>query len=81
MEKQPIITDDVMQFIVFAIESAAEKSGIASPELYNRLQRLGLIDSYLVANYEALHSQGKEYIADAVLEALDNWEKKGEKKK
>ena len=64
-----------------SLPSRARQSGVASPELYNRLQILGLIDSYLVANYEALHSQGKEYIADAVLEALDNWEKKGEKKK
>lgn len=78
MERNSIITNDIMQFIVFAIESAAEKSNIPSPEIYNRLQRLGLIDTYLAANYGVLHTQSKEYIADAVLDTLHNWEK-GEK--
>lgn len=74
----------VMQFVVFAIESAAEKAGRPSPEIHNRLARLGLIEAFLVESYDTLHTQGKEYIADAVLETLHNWEdyyaKKGDSK-
>ena len=66
---------DVMQFVVFAIESAAQKTGIDSTELYNRLQRLNLVQNALVEGYEMLHTQGKPFIADYVIETLNNWER------
>lgn len=35
---QPIVDDKVIEFVIFAIESAAQKMGIPAPELYNRLK-------------------------------------------
>ena len=66
---------DVMQFVVFAIESAAQKTGIDSTELYNRLQRLNLVQSALVEGYDMLHTQGRPFIADYVIDTLNNWER------
>ena len=66
---------DVMQFVVFAIESAAQKTGIDSTELYNRLQRLNLVQSVLVECYDMLHTQGRPFIADYVIDTLNNWER------
>ena len=74
MEEKNSNMADVMQFVVFAIESAAQKTGIDSTELYNRLQRLNLVQSVLVEGYDMLHTQGKSYIADYVIDALHNWE-------
>lgn len=33
------IDDKLMEFVVFAIESAAQKTGIPAPVLYNRLEK------------------------------------------
>ena len=75
MEEKKDNMADVMQFVVFAIESAAQKTGIDSTELYNRLQRLNLVQSVLVEGYGMLHTQGKPFIADYVIDTLNNWER------
>lgn len=81
---QPVVDDRVMEFVIFAIESAAQKMGIPAPVLYNRLERVNLIRNYLISGYDMLHTQSREYIADTLIEALDNWEayykEKGETK-
>ena len=56
------------------IESAAQKLGIPAPTLYNRLEKLNLIRQYLISGYDMLHTQSREYIADTLVEALENWE-------
>ena len=71
---------DVMQFVVFAIESAAQKTGIDSTELYNRLQRLNLVQSALVEGYDMLHTQGRPFIANYVIDTLNNWERQEKEK-
>ena len=64
----------VMEFVIFAIESAAQKLGIPAPTLYNRLEKLNLIRQYLISGYDMLHTQSREYIADTLVEARENWE-------
>ena len=59
-----------------AIEAAAEKMGISSMEMYNRLKRVDLIEQLLFDCYEVLHSQSIKHVAEDVIEALSNWEKK-----
>ena len=80
MEEKKDNMADVMQFVVFAIESAAQKTGIDSTELYNRLQRLNLVQSVLVEGYDMLHTQCKPFIADYVIETLNNWERQEKEK-
>lgn len=71
---QPVVDDRVMEFVIFAIESAAQKMDIPAPALYNRLEKVNLIRNYLIAGYDILHTQSRQYIADTLIEALDNWE-------
>ena len=80
MEEKKDNMADVMQFVVFAIESAAQKTGIDSTELYNRLQRLNLVQSVLVEGYDMLHTQGKPFISDYVIDTLNNWERQEKEK-
>lgn len=68
------ISNEIMQFVVFAIESAAQRMDISSTELYNRLEQQNLIENFLVDCYDTLHTQGKDYIANSVIETLHNWE-------
>lgn len=80
MEEKNDNMADVMQFVVFAIECAAQKTGIGSTELYNRLQRLNLVQSALVEGYDMLHTQGRPFIADYVIDTLNNWERQEKEK-
>ncbi|MCS2891940.1 DUF3791 domain-containing protein [Parabacteroides sp. AF14-59] len=68
------IDHKIMEFVVFAIESAAQKTGIPAPTLYNRLEKVNLISRYLIEGYDMLHTQSRDYIADTLIEALNNWE-------
>ena len=65
-QSAPVVDGKVMEFVIFAIESA--------PTLYNRLEKLNLIRQYLISGYDMLHTQSREYIADTLVEALENWE-------
>lgn len=41
-QSAPVVDGKVMEFVIFAIESAAQKLGIPAPTLYNRLEKLNL---------------------------------------
>ena len=70
-QSAPVVDGKVMEFVIFAIESAAQKLGIPAPTLYNRLEKLNLIRQYLISGYDMLHTQSREYIADTLVEALE----------
>ena len=61
-QSAPVVDGKVMEFVIFAIESAAQKLGIPAPTLYNRLEKLNLIRQYLISGYDMLHTQSREYI-------------------
>ncbi len=67
---------DKIHFAVMAIEAAAAKSGMSPSEMQQRLSRVDLIKRLLIDQYEAMHSQSLKHVAEDVLEALHNWEKK-----
>lgn len=63
-----------VHFAVMAIESAARKLGVSSREMHDRLKRQNLIHTRLFARYELLHTQSREWVADDIVETLENWE-------
>lgn len=76
MTSQDTLQQRKIHFAVMAIEAAAEKMGMSSMEMYNRLKRVDLIEQLLFDCYEVLHSQSIKHVAEDVIEALSNWEKK-----
>lgn len=66
--------DDVMLFIVAAIETAAKRGGTDPSELTRRLAEQDIIRLCLMEGYDALHTQSVEYVADYLLETLHNYE-------
>lgn len=73
-------TDDTyrkIHFAVMAIESGAKKLNISGREMEQRLQKQGLIRGRLIGQYELLHTQSLEYVADDIVETLINWESEG----
>ena len=63
-----------IHFAVMAIENSAEKLNISGQEMEDRLQRQDLIRKRLLDQYEMLHTQSLDYVADDISETLLNWE-------
>jgi len=60
-----------LDFAVFCIEGIAERLGVFGEEIYRKLaDESDILDEYIIANFESLHTQGKEYIVEDILEIM-----------
>jgi len=60
-----------MEFAIFCIESTAKELGIDAEKMYDLLtDESDVLENYIIPNYEALHTQGKDYIAEDILHVL-----------
>jgi len=60
-----------LDFAVFCIESIAEHLDVNGAEIYTKLKHESdLLDKYIVKCYDVLHTQGKEYIVDDIVEIM-----------
>jgi hypothetical protein len=69
MRKQAAeLNGDTLLFAVFCIESIAEYLKMDGTEVYKLLaSKSDILDAYIVKYYDALHTQGKEYIVDELV--------------
>lgn len=65
-----------MMFAASCVEWAADASGCDYLDIFNRMDKVGLIDNYIIKNYEVLHTESRENITADVLETLNIWEQK-----
>lgn len=65
----------VMAFVATCIETTARQLGIDYSEIYQRMNWVGMIENYIMPNYEPLHSESREILAERLIECLNNWEK------
>ena len=62
-------------FAVFCIESLADELEIPGSEIYKKLtEDSDILDAYITPHYDALHTQGKNYIVRELAELM---QKKG----
>lgn len=66
----------IMAFVATCIETTARYLGIDYSEVYSRMNKVGMIENYILPNYEPLHSESREILAERLIECLENWEKK-----
>lgn len=60
-----------LEFTIFCIESLAERLNIEAKKVYNLLgEESNIIDEYIIPCYEPLHSQGKDYIVNDLIEVM-----------
>jgi len=60
-----------MEFSVFCIESIAEKLGQTGDVIYEMLtKQSNILNDYIVSCYDVLHTQGKEYIVEDIIEVM-----------
>ena len=66
----------IMAFVATCIEATARTLGVGYKEVYDRMNRLSLIDKYIYPCYNVLHTESRENIVKDLLNCMDNWEKK-----
>ena len=60
-----------LEFAVFCIENVAIKLGISAEKVYDLLtKKSDILNGYIVKDYDVLHTQGKEYIVDDIIELM-----------
>jgi len=64
------MSDKQIEYSVFCIENVAEQLGKSGSEVFNMLNESGLLHSYLIPSYEALHTQSKQYIVNEIVSIL-----------
>ncbi|MDR2295404.1 MAG: DUF3791 domain-containing protein [Clostridiales Family XIII bacterium] len=63
MRKQTEMTREQAFFAVFCIEALADELGTTGDKVYESLtEHSDILDGYIVPCYDALHTQGKDYI-------------------
>ncbi len=60
-----------LEFAVFCIENIAENLGKNGNEMYKMLtEKSDILDSYIIPCYDVLHTQGKNYIVNDILDYM-----------
>jgi len=60
-----------LAFTVFCIENVAEHLGLKGNEIYKLLsEKSNILDSYIIPCYDTLHTQGKEYIVNDIVDYM-----------
>jgi len=68
-------TQVMMAFVATCIETTARFLNVDYKEVYRRMKRVNMIEGYIYPNYEPLHSESREVLAERLVEYLEIWEK------
>lgn len=71
MEKASIKNTDELEFAIFCIESVAARLSVPGEKVYRAFaEKSDILNGYIVPFYDVLHTQGKEYIVDDLLDLM-----------
>ena len=71
MREQSPMTAEQSFFAVFCIEALADKLNTTGDVIYVMLtEKCDLLDSYIIPHYNTLHTQGKDYIVEDLIELM-----------
>lgn len=60
----------ILEFVTFAIGSIAEKAHKSPSEIYKLCKQLNIIDGYLIPAYDVLHTFGRQYLVNDLLDLI-----------
>lgn len=63
-----------MSFVASCIEDAADREGVSYRDMFERMEKVGLIENFIYKHYDTLHTESRRNVTTGVLEALHNWE-------
>ena len=66
-----ITNQNELEFAIFCIENIAIKLGIKANSVYKALtDKSNILDSYIIPEYEVLHTKSKDYIVDDIISLM-----------
>ena len=71
MEANKNMGANELEFAIFCIESVAARLGVSAQKVYDAWCGADILDGYVIALYDPLHTQGKEYIVNELLEVME----------
>lgn len=72
---KPSKDEIIMSFVASCIESVADKLRIGYREVFERMDKVDMIDRYIYPCYEQLHTESRENLTESLVETLLRWEK------
>lgn len=73
---RPTEQERIVTFVVSCVESVAERLNCKASEVYRRMERVELIQKYIIPCYDTIHTESRENVTADIIETLDFWEKK-----
>lgn len=62
---------DELEFAVFCVENVAISLGVCAEKVYSALtENSDILHSYIIPEYEVLHTQSKQYIVADIIEVM-----------
>ncbi len=71
---EPSKDEIIMAFVASCIESVADKLNLGYREIFERMERVGIIDNYIYPYYETLHTESRENLTLSLIDTLERWE-------
>lgn len=72
LDNAQIKNADELEFAVFCIENIAKRLGKKAEDVYRLLtEKSNILNSYIIPEYEMLHTQSKEYIIDDIISLIE----------
>jgi glutathione peroxidase-family protein len=69
-------TQVIMAFVATCIEATARTLGTDYNTVFDRMEKVNMIDEYIYPCYETLHTESRENLVDDLIKCLNNWEAK-----
>ncbi len=60
-----------LEFSIFCIEHVAAKLNVDAKRVYQTFTASGILNGYIVPEYEILHTQSREYIVNDLLDVME----------
>ena len=71
MADENIKNSNELEFVVFCIENVVAKLGVDAERVYQAFtEKSDILNGYIVPEYEVLHTQSREYIANDLLDVM-----------
>ena len=59
-----------LTFVVFILHALGQHRNMTTPEVYEILNTTGILDDYIIKCYNVLHTLGKEYLVEDIIELV-----------
>ncbi len=63
-------------FAASCVEAAARECDVAPDVMYERMNRIHLIEEYILPCYEALHSESRKNVTADIIKTMQLWEER-----